>query len=1268
MDSATPSHPFTISYPENLPISQRASELAEAIRHHQVIIVAGETGSGKTTQLPKICLQAGLGQRGKIGATQPRRLAALAVSQRISEELGTVWGNEVGCKIRFDDRTRKETIIKVMTDGILLSEIRGDPNLKNYEAIIVDEAHERSLNIDFLLGYLRRLLPRRPDLKVIITSATIDTKLFSEAFSNAPVFEVSGRLFPVTLRYAPFDEHLDEGGEKTYIDAAVEAVEEVIAGSGAGDILLFLPSDRDIREAREKLQGRYQKTAEIIPLIGRLSGREQERVFRSYPRRKIIVSTNIAETSLTIPGIRFVIDSGLARVSRYSTRTHTKRLPIEPISQSSANQRMGRAGRVEAGECIRLYSEENFNERSVYSEPEIKRSNLAEVILRMKAFHFGEIEDFPFLESPDFASVRAGYTLLQELGALDKERKLTSIGRDVARLPIDPTIARMLLESRKEHCLSEMLVISSGLSIQDPRERPLEKREQADQVHRSFNHPSSDFLTLLNIWNRYHGEWEAFRTQGQLRRFCRQHYLSFSRMREWVDLHEELRRAVERLRSHNAPASPDNSLDASGITLYDGRYRAIHRCILAGLLGQIGCRIGKNRYKVSGGREAVLIPGSSLRVRKRALEDELPTGKRRDPSRERWVVAGEIMETARLFVRTAAPVDPRWIEEMGKHLCRYDIDDPFFEEKTKRVVAVERVSLYGLELARRKIIYSKINPVEAHEIFVREVFLQGNLLQKYPFWEHNRKLLDKVESWAIRTNASSLLEIKDNLNRFYLRETPGVSSLHELEVMWRRRSKEDPRFLFLEEGDLTGEGRVSFDKSLYPDSVVIDNVDVPLHYKYDPKGTHDGVTVTIPSALAQNIPARALDGVIPAFLQQQVYYLLKGLPKQQRMQLVPLEQRVREVAEKVPQFKLPLLDALSLILNKDYGMGVTSDHFDLSNLPNHLRPHIQLVDGDEVIAEGRDLHLLQRDDERDIAKLEGWQKAELQWEKIVTKWDFGDLPEEIVVTHVAGIPVVAHVGLKVTDDNRTTICLYKTREEAKRGSREAITLLLETELAADLHEVSKQLKKLDKERPLFGFMSVMDRYAKGALENIKRSIFQREDRFPLTEEWFNQLLTLARQRLEGMPQALMKCLHAILEAKRAALSAQKQYPGMKEDVEELVPDDFLLHVPFKQLQHLPRYLKAIVVRGERYVDSPGRDKDRRRSIEVFQERLKEGVEYEEIRWMLEEFKVSVFAQELGTAYPISQQKIERALTGNNSVDNTGERGLASRVGFEKKHL
>ena len=751
--------PKQIQLPKELPISEREEEILQTIREHQVVIIRGETGSGKTTQIPKICLKAGLGDHKVIACTQPRRVAAFAVGNRISEELGAPGKGIVGTKIRFSDHTTRQTRIKVMTDGILLNEMQRDPLLRQYSVIIVDEAHERSLNIDFILGHLIQIRSKRRDLKIIITSATIDTQLFSDAFGGAPVIEVTGRMFPVEVRYEPFEED-DRGGDITYIDACFESVEQIAATSKNGDVLVFLPAEKDIRELCDLLDGNLGARFEIVPLFGRLSQADQQKIFRPNQRRKIVVATNIAETSITVPGIRYVVDSGLARISRYSSHTRTQRLPIEPISQSSANQRKGRCGRVEDGICIRLYSEEDFESRPEFTPPEIFRSNLASVILRLKAFKFGTVEQFPFIDRPDPRTFQGGMILLKELCAIDEEEQLTDMGYKLARLPIDPTVGRMLLEARKLNVLRSVLIIASALSIRDPRERPLEKEAIAEQEHRKFSKNDSDFLSLLQIWKHFDEKYEKW-SQGKMRKFCRDHYISYQRLREWREIHQQIRRVLEDLNSYKESIGEEDP-------------DLIHQSILTGLIGNVAFLEDGNWYQATRGRKVMVFPGSVMfkknEKKNRIKGKDKP--KKPEQKKKQWVMAAEFVETSRLFARTLAVIDSQWIREAGSHLINNSYQEPHWSSKSQRVLCWKKEFLYGLQIDKIRAGYGKVDPHLSKEIFIRSGILEREIRDRFPFLEENQKLQDEIVELQTRFRRSLSYDLDYRLYQFYDKKLP----------------------------------------------------------------------------------------------------------------------------------------------------------------------------------------------------------------------------------------------------------------------------------------------------------------------------------------------------------------------------------------------------------------------------------------------------------------------------------------------------------------
>lgn len=1295
-----------LAYPPGLPITARKGEILEALRANQVIVVAGETGSGKTTQLPKICLEAGLGVEAKIGCTQPRRVAALSVSRRIAEELNVAWGREVGCKIRFDDRSSPETFIKMMTDGMLLAEAQGDPLLSEYNALVIDEAHERSLNIDFLLGHLKGLLEKRKDLKLIITSATIDTALFSKAFGNAPVIEVSGRVYPVEVRYEPIDEEEQERGEVTYVDAAARAAQRIVEGGGPGDVLIFMPGERDIRETADQLGGRIGDAAEIIPLYGRLTSGEQQRVFAPGPRRKVVIATNIAETSLTIPGIRYVIDSGLARISRYNPRTRTRRLPIEPISQSSANQRKGRAGRVEAGVCIRLYSEEDFESRPPFTQPEIQRSNLAEVILRMKAFHLGDIETFPFLNPPTPAAIQAGYTLLHELGALDEKRELTPLGADLARLPIDPTLGRMLLQSQREHATRELLIIAAGLSIQDPRERPADQQAAADAAHRRHADPRSDFLALLNVWNAAHEEWEALRTQNQRRKFCKANFLSYTRMREWQDLHAQLLDGLEEL--GNVRLNESNA-----------EYAAVHRSVLAGLLAHVAQRQDRNQYRGTGNRSLIIFPGSSLFERvekgkgqKGGRGERGPEAKSRQPA---WIVAGELVETSQLYARTVAAIEPRWVVELAPHLCKTRHANPRWDAGSGRVVADEVVTFSGLEVQRRRVAYGPIDPATATEIFIRAALVEEGLLARpdprgedeeddsrrsvpaaFAFLEHNRRAREKVESWQTRLRRTDGLDLDQALHDFYAKRLGVMSSRDEL-LRWLRAPGNAER-LRISEAELTGGRDIGIDQQSFPDFVQVGGQPVELRYAYAPGEEHDGVTVRVPFTVADAVSPALLEWAVPGLREEKAEALLRALPRSVRSQLLPIAPKAAEIAREFMPTSGSLLQDLARFIRERYGAQVTEESWARDPLLPHLKTRIEVVDAQErVLAGGRDLKRVREQLARASAPpaedSDAWQRAAAKWEKFgIEGWTFGDLPERIVVSEGRGLPVYGWLALD-DEDGQAHLRLFRTqtaaRERGVAGLRRLVELALKKEFAWTRKDARAGLEKMG---PLMAGYSTPAEMDEHAYEHLRAHVLPGRPLDAMTQAEFQKAVEETRRRLQGWAPVFLDRMRAILEARRpiqqriagagaarggaaagpsggrrvvndlsqldalfgarapsptAAVAAPA--PGAAE-LEALAPRDFLRRTPFDRLPHLPRYLKALAIRLDRAVANPPRDRERAQQVQKYADILKafqagrgseeRAREVEALRWMIEEYRVSLFAQELGTAGTISPKRLD----------------------------
>lgn len=1376
---ADSSFPFRLNFPPALPISARAEEIVAAIQAHPVVILAGETGSGKTTQIPKMCLAAGRGTAGRIGCTQPRRVAALSISRRVAEELGVGWGREVGCKIRFNDQTTPATVIKFLTDGMLLAEVQGDPLLREYDTIIIDEAHERSLNIDFLLGHLRNLRFKRPELKIVITSATIDTEMFSRAFDDAPVIRVEGRTFPVEVIYAPLDalgRDWDESAEAAepaeaknaakaealhYIDGAVEAVERILRESEAGDVLIFMPSERDIRETTELLEGRVQAMRrggrpEIVPLFGRLSNADQQRVFAPSPQRKIVIATNIAETSLTIPGIRFVVDTGLARLSRYSPQARTRRLPIEPVAQSSADQRKGRCGRVADGVCIRLYSEKDFLERPRFTQPEIQRANLADVILRLKAFGLGDIERFPFINMPAAKSIRAGYALLEELGALDASqetgdgeretgtvRSLTRLGHELARLPVDPTVGRMILEAREEKALREVLIIAAGLSIQDPRERPLDKQQQADTAHRRFAHPDSDFLTLLNVWDSAHGEFDRM-SQARLRRFCRDHFLSYTRMREWRDIHTQLLETLESrdgfkltsaldgtppapapasapARERHGGAPRQKSPPSDPLAFGTPGYRAIHRSILSGLLGNIARREEEgSSYRATHDRRVSLFPGSVLFARDdpKKKNSSAPSGRESASKGKapRWILAAEIMETTRLYARTCARLDPVWALELGSHLVRVAHSEPFWNPEQGRVLVKQRTRLYGLELETRAVGYGRINPAAATEIFIREGLVNDSVERPLDFLEHNRRVREEVESLLTRTRDRGYLNLDEAAYRFYAdrlmplaRETGGpgasgsrrpasaalgISSMAELGALVRERQGTETDFLRMTLDDLRGPDAPAPDPAAFPTELDLDNRALPLAYAYKPGQEGDGVTLVVGVREAETLTPAALDWAVPGHLELKVEHYLRALPKELRRGFVPLAETAHSLAgqlaerDRLTGRRETLAEALAAQIRERFRVAIDPAIWEDKPLPDHLRVRVSIVDDDgREIAGGRELPAL-------LAALQArshaagtsvaskdpvaWQRARAQWEKPAqASWTFGDIPARVPVNDESGVKIFAFPALRAGAGG-VALRLCQSPEEAAESTRAGLAALLELGLRHDLGWLQRDLRGLRELGALYATLAPLEQLQEDAFQSIRRWATSPErvaeakavlrpgaltvaspsanpstttETF-LTEKAFAVALETAKADLRGLVPRLVDRLREILELRLALQTHPQPYPGLENDLGALLAPDFLRTTPYLQLAQFPRYLKTMKVRAERWRQNPAKDLERAQQIIPYVRAVADlradprgafAEQVEAVRWLVEEFRVSLFAQEIGTAEPVSAQKLDRLL-------------------------
>jgi ATP-dependent helicase HrpA len=1240
-------------FPPELPVSQRWEDIGRTITEHQVVIVSGETGSGKTTQLPKICLALGRGARGLIGHTQPRRIAARAVATRIAQELGTVLGQQVGYKVRFTDRTGHDAYIKLMTDGILLAETRGDRSLAAYDTLIIDEAHERSLNIDFMLGYLKQLLPRRPDLKVIITSATIDAARFADHFAHAgkpaPVLEVSGRLYPVDVRYRPVQDPHDDD-EREMEDAIVDAVAEC-RRLGSGDILVFLPGEREIRETADLLRAdmlrhRQGGPAEILPLYARLSADEQQRVFECGPARRIILATNVAETSLTVPGIRFVVDTGLARVNRYSVRNKVQLLQIEKISQAAANQRAGRCGRVADGICLRLYDEADFTGRPPYTDPEILRSSLASVILRMSDLGLGDIEAFPFLQPPTPRAVADGFQLLQELGAVDSSNALTGLGRELAGLPIDPRVGRMILAAREHGCIDEVLTIAAALSVPDPRERPLEKQQAADQSHLRFRDERSDFLSFLHLWDFFAEARTQEKSQRKLVAHCRSHFLSYLRLREWADIRSQLAEQAREIGLRTGDEPPPRPTAGKQ---YDAWYERVHKALLTGLLGNIGLR----------GEEGDFYQGA------RGIRFHLHPASGIERKKAKWIMAAELAETTRLYARCAAQVEPAWIEAIAGERCQKAYFDPRWEKARGEVVASERVSLYGLTLvARRPVSYAAVNAPEAREIFIRSALVQGDFETRAAFFGHNRQMLAEVAELEHKARRQDVLVDDETLFAFYAeRLPPEVVSAAGFEA-WRRKAEAgDPQILFMTRELLMRHAAQNVTEEQFPEAMQLAGVSVPLKYRFDPGHPRDGVTLTLPLALLNQLDEKRIDWLVPGMIREKIAWAIKALPKAWRSRLVPHAETVTDFLEAVEAGGEPLLAALRDYLGRRLGERPPADAWHGAEPPAHLIMNLRVVDdaGTEL-AMGRDLGRL-RDELGHAARLTFVASDPGVEREGLTRWDFGELPEKIVFNRQEGAVAVALTGYPALVDagDSVSVRLFDQRDAAERAMREGVHKLLALQL-------KPQLKQIEKGPP--GFLQAAlqlrsacptERLLADVLAAIQDRALIGDDCVPRNERAFAQQKERGRARLPAVSESAGRMLVAIageyhlLAAALSALpaSAGRLASDLSEQRAALIHPGFFATTPWDQLAQLPRYLEAMRRRTVKYRENPERDvrhaqtlrqwtqryaqeRERRRTDNLPQHNL------EQFRWMLEELRVSLFAQELKTPYPVSLKRLEKA--------------------------
>ncbi|MGR5307915.1 ATP-dependent RNA helicase HrpA [Vibrio mediterranei] len=1225
----------TINYPELLPVSQKKDEIAEAIENNQVVIVAGETGSGKTTQLPKICSELGRGQFGLIGHTQPRRLAARSVANRIAEEMETSLGEFVGYKVRFNDQISENTQVKLMTDGILLAEIQHDRFLNQYDTIIIDEAHERSLNIDFILGYLRELLPKRPDLKIIITSATIDPERFSKHFNDAPIIEVSGRTYPVETRYRPLSG--DDDGDRDQLEGIFEAVDE-LCDEGLGDILIFMNGEREIRDTADALAKRNLRDTEIVPLYARLSAGEQNKIFQPHAGRRIVLATNVAETSLTVPGIKYVIDPGTARISRYSYRTKVQRLPIEPVSQASANQRKGRCGRVEEGICIRLYSEEDFESRPEFTDPEILRTNLASVILQMTALGLGDIEAFPFVEAPDKRNIQDGVRLLEELGAIndkakDPKKRLTPIGRKLARLPIDPRLARMVIEAPRLGCLKEVMVIASALSIQDPRERPSDKQQSSDDKHKRFFDKESDFLTFVNLWDYIQKQQKAL-SGNQFRKQCKQDYLNYLRVREWQDVYFQI---------HQAMREMDEKLNQE-----PGSYQSVHTALLVGLLSHIGVKDQeKNEYQGARNARFHIFPASGLFKKQ-----------------PKWIMSAELVETSKLWGRIIAKIQPEWIEPLAKHLIKRSYSEPHWSKKRAAVMAHEKVMLYGVPIVPKRLVnYGAIDPVLSRELFVRSALVEGDWETKHAFFKQNRKLLQEVEELEHKSRRRDILVDDDELFDFYDQRvgTEVVSGRH-FDTWWKKASQKNKELLNFEK-EMLFKGDASHVTDLdYPNFWHQGGFKLKLSYQFEPGEDSDGVTVHIPLPILNQIDSEGFDWQIPGLRHELVVSLIKALPKTLRKNFVPAPNYADAFLARVTPMEAPLLDALEKELRRMTGVEVLRDDWNLEQLPDHLKITFRAVDHrNRKLKENRNLYELKESLKDKVQQtLSKVADDDIEQQGLHT-WSFGELPK-VYSQKRGGFDVKAYPAL-VDNKDSVEIKLFETEVEQEQVMKEGQRRLLLLNVPSPIKYLHTNLPNKSKLGLYFNpYGKVLDLIDDCIACGIDKLI-EGQGGLVWDADKFEQLKEYVRGELGDTVVDIAQQVETILTT---AFNINKKLKGrvdltmafalsdIKAQIEGLIFKGFATECGWKRLPDILRYLKAIEKRMEKLPIDPNRDRMHMLKVESVTQDYKEllnkipkGMKIpenvKEIRWMLEELRVSYFAQQLGTPYPVSDKRVLNAI-------------------------
>ncbi len=1244
-----------ITFNEDLPIYSKKDEIISAIKENSVVIISGETGSGKTTQIPKFCLVAGCGEKGIIGCTQPRRIAAVSIAKRIAAELNDDT-DFVGYKIRFSDKTSKNTKIKLMTDGVLLAEANHDKYLMRYDTIIVDEAHERSLNIDFILGGLKRLLKTRKDLKVIISSATIDTRKFSEAFYGAPIIEVSGRMFPVETKYQ--DNLTDE--PSNYVEAAVEALEKIDKKTPFGDVLIFMPTESDINETCELIDKKRFKNCAVFPLFGRLSGEDQSKIFQQISSRKVIVATNIAETSITVPGIKYVIDTGLARISQYNPNLRISSLPVLPISKSSAEQRKGRCGRVENGVCIRLFSEEDFNARDDFTGPEILRSNLSDVILRMLYLKLGSIEKFPFIDKPSLANIKDGFALLDELGAIKKKKGkifLTDTGRSMAKMPIDPRLARILIESVKLGCAEEICVITGVLSIMDPKIRPLDEEKKADQAHKKFQDNLSDFITFSNIWNNYEKAAEGEKTNSQKRKskklFCKENYLSIKRMMEWEDIYRQLKDILEEndMTENSVPVSSKKGKNDK----FSEKYINIHKALLSGFLSNIACKKEKNIYRAAKEKEVMIFPGSSI------------FNEAGD-----WIIAAEFVKTSRLFARCAANIDSAWIEPLAKDKCKYSYFDPHWEKSFGRVMAYKRISLFGLIIEPKKeIIYHKIDPSKSCEIFIRDALMTSDIEKPFPnFIVKNEELKKSVIDMENRLRRGDILAEEAAIFDFYHERIKDISDIRTLKDFIKEKGSDE--FLCMTEKDILRYYPSEEELALYPERIN----SLKCEYKFEPGKDNDGLTVKIPISLKSSINPDFTDWLVPGLLKDKIAAMIKALPKEHRKKLVPAANFLPIIEKELLKTAKPLKSALSEFIYKRFNIVIPASAWRENKLPDYLKMRIELTDKDnKTLYGGRDKSLFEKNIEEEFGDKENFSEAKKNWEKKHNKkepyrtWDFEDIESCITLVSEGGRKSFFYPALTSDKNNGVYLKLYTNEKEASEIHKKGVMKLYELYLVKDIKFLKQTLSITHTDIGSFKdfalFLGEVKDFEKNFVEEIIKSFFykdvrKKDDFFSNMKEAERDMLTKGRERLEfSFPviKAFLKTKKEIaaLKNKNSLNNTLKNsLEDLEKELSSIIPDNFFSLYDKKRLSRIPVYAESICMRGikidENYMKYIEKEKKAAFYKNIFISLISEmtnetSVEkrkrIEDFFWLLQEYNISLFTQELKTAFSVSEKKLKK---------------------------